>query len=216
MFCSKCGNKIEEGTKFCNKCGNKVENETVDKEKNKPYKIMLIIPVVVLCVLFITSILTLTNKKVNYKESNYNNSIDTNTTINVQYGDTNYENEIYGEKVVEAYVSKYGAIKNIGKLNSITKSEFLEKDNYGRYAFRVTFNYNPIKIDKAGTVFLNNQEAIKTVIAIYILNLDNPGGIYVGTENVIETDYAKWEQMKNYKNLCYGAWNTPLTIKFSD
>ena len=26
MYCSKCGNKIEEGAEFCNKCGNKIES----------------------------------------------------------------------------------------------------------------------------------------------------------------------------------------------
>jgi len=27
MFCSKCGEKLEEGTKFCVKCGNKVDGD---------------------------------------------------------------------------------------------------------------------------------------------------------------------------------------------
>ena len=38
MYCSKCGNKIEEGTQFCNKCGNKIEINTEIEEKNRDGK----------------------------------------------------------------------------------------------------------------------------------------------------------------------------------
>lgn len=31
MFCSKCGNKIEDGVKFCTNCGAKIELENVVK-----------------------------------------------------------------------------------------------------------------------------------------------------------------------------------------
>jgi len=38
MYCSNCGNKIEQGFKFCSHCGNKIEeatyNQSNDKEKN--------------------------------------------------------------------------------------------------------------------------------------------------------------------------------------
>ncbi len=33
MFCSKCGNKLEEGSKFCNKCGKELKLEAHDNKE---------------------------------------------------------------------------------------------------------------------------------------------------------------------------------------
>lgn len=49
MFCSKCGNKIEDGAKFCDSCGNAVAVErlgtnasaTVARKNNKKLPVIL-------------------------------------------------------------------------------------------------------------------------------------------------------------------------------
>lgn len=131
-----------------------------------------------------------------------------------KYGSSRYEASIYGENVVKAYYSKYGGLTfdGVGKIISITKSEFLEKDNYGRYAFKVSFKYNPI--NGQGSI-MTDRENTKTVIAIYLLNLDNPSGLYVGVQNVITTT-SNWEQAKTFNDLCAGDWDTPITMNFID
>lgn len=40
MFCSKCGNQIQDGAQFCPKCGNKVV-EGIVQQGSKEVKIML-------------------------------------------------------------------------------------------------------------------------------------------------------------------------------
>lgn len=59
MYCSKCGNKIEEGTQFCSKCGNSVSNNNVNRiseeeEKRKRNIKTIIVCVAVIAILFIT------------------------------------------------------------------------------------------------------------------------------------------------------------------
>ena len=36
MFCSKCGNKLEEGTAFCPKCGTQVGNGEMEEKQSMP------------------------------------------------------------------------------------------------------------------------------------------------------------------------------------
>ena len=59
MYCSKCGNKIEEDTQFCNRCGNPVKidrNNEQEKERNerehwtKNWKKILISSIIILIV----------------------------------------------------------------------------------------------------------------------------------------------------------------------
>lgn len=147
-----------------------------------------------------------------FNNSKENSNSNLATTQKIEYGCTKYENSKYGADVVRAYYNKYGSFSGVGKITSITNSEFLEKDNYGRYAFKVTFNYNPTNGN--GTTMLD-RESTKTVIAIYLLNLDNPDGLYVGVQNV-KTTSTDWERIKQYDDLCGGAWNTPITLNFTD
>ena len=46
MFCSKCGNKLDENTKYCPKCGTKILEKQVNNKKFKPSPIMIIIIVI--------------------------------------------------------------------------------------------------------------------------------------------------------------------------
>ena len=70
MHCSKCGAKLEEGTKFCSKCGADVSNQGIVKNETKAQNtnkdgkgtaslILGIVSFVVPCVGFITSIIGL-------------------------------------------------------------------------------------------------------------------------------------------------------------
>ncbi len=34
MYCSKCGNEVEEGTSFCPKCGEKLNKENYSEKKD--------------------------------------------------------------------------------------------------------------------------------------------------------------------------------------
>lgn len=186
------------------------------KQEMRPFTSMFLGLLIIAGVFFVVAIVHsfIVNKKMENesKNSSYNYS----STNKVQYGDTKYESSIYGEKVVKAYYSKYGITSDIGKITSITESQFLEKDNYGRYAFKVTFKYNPE--NKAGDTMLD-RESTKTVIAIYFLNLDDPDGLYIGVQNVRELYYTTWikvlEDIKNGRTDCGGKWNSPLTIKFT-
>lgn len=36
MYCSKCGEKLQEGSEFCSKCGNKVRTSVVVTQKTRP------------------------------------------------------------------------------------------------------------------------------------------------------------------------------------
>ena len=40
MFCSKCGNSLQDGTQFCSKCGNKIEG-TAAPAAERNVKVML-------------------------------------------------------------------------------------------------------------------------------------------------------------------------------
>lgn len=180
-----------------------------DNVKNKPLNKLVI---TILIIVGIVAIITMLNKIIN--KNTKEDTIDK-TTYNkeVQYGDSKYENSIYGEKVVRGYYNRFASIDSyVGKIISIKDSEFLEKDNYGRYAFKVTFTYNPK--NGSGTTMLD-RESTKTVIAIYTLNLKDPDGVYVGLSNVIVTT-TDWNTAKKYKDLCGGAWDTPLTLNFGD
>ena len=65
MYCSNCGNQINNNSKFCPKCGNKVvENNQVNnnlqspkKQKRKPYWLLGVIP-------FVTYVITIIIKVV--------------------------------------------------------------------------------------------------------------------------------------------------------
>ena len=203
-------------TKIMSEYEEKLQNKKKKRKKEmKPFTSVFLGLLIIASIFFVVAIVQsfIVNKKMESesKKSSYNYS----STNKVQYGDTKYENSIYGEKVVKAYYSKYGITSDIGKITSITESQFLEKDNYGRYAFKVTFRYNPE--NKAGDTMLD-RESTKTVIAIYFLNLDDPDGLYVGVQNVQELYYTTWikvlEDIKNGKTDCGGTWNSPLTIKF--
>lgn len=180
------------------------------KKRNK--KILLWI-IGIIAILFLFSMFNIFITNITKKNSTNSNITNNVTTNKIEYGSSKYEDSSYGEKVVRAYFSKYGGYVNgVGKITSIVKSEFLEKDNYGRYAFRVTFKYNPI--NGQGATMLD-RESTKTVIAIYLLNLDDPNGLYVGVQNVITTN-SNWQDVKKYQDLCGGAWNTPVTLNFTN
>ena len=60
-----------------------------------------------------------------------------------------------------------------------------------------------------------DRDSTKTVIAIYLLNLENPNELYVGVHNIITTS-LDWNYIKTWSDVCGGAWNTPITLKFTD
>ena len=70
MFCSKCGNKIEDGAKFCDSCGNAIVVEqlgknasaTVSRKSNK--KLPVIITTCVVFIIIATVSIFALNKKV--------------------------------------------------------------------------------------------------------------------------------------------------------
>ena len=208
MRCNNCGKEVIESSEFCPYCGNKIKNGSQPKDfyfylkKFLKYGLIFIIIVCILGVGYDTF----------FKDTKTNQNSASTTPQKIEYGSTKYENSKYGANVVKAYYNKYGSFSGVGKITSITNSEFLEKDNYGRYAFKVTFKYNPTNGN--GTTMLD-RESTKTVIAIYLLNLDNPDGLYVGTQNV-KTTMLNWDTLKEYDDLCGGAWNTPITLNFTD
>lgn len=63
MYCSKCGNKLEEGTQFCNKCGNLVTNNNVnEKNKNdnkKKWSIWVIIAGIIIGIICVKGLATI-------------------------------------------------------------------------------------------------------------------------------------------------------------
>lgn len=46
MYCSKCGNKVEDNQNFCNKCGTKLENSTRKITNNKIWEKILLFSVI--------------------------------------------------------------------------------------------------------------------------------------------------------------------------
>ena len=123
---------------FQNKLNNKKEQQ---KKANKPVKIFFEILVGATIFLMLVSVIQYyTNRK---DSSNENGNTTSSEKNEVQYGSSKYENSIYGEKVVKAYYNNYGGVLGVGEIKSITESQFLEKDNYGRYAFKVSFKYYP-------------------------------------------------------------------------
>lgn len=193
--------------KFKEKLEIKKKNQKeIRKKQLKPLKYSCIIIGIIILILTIISNIS--------KPNSTTSSSSTSSYEKIKYGSTKYENPEYGSKVVTAFYKKYGNYSTIGvgKITSITKSEFLDKDNYGRYAFKVTFKYNPTNGE--GSTMLD-RESTKTVIAIYILNLDNPNGLYVGIQNIILTS-TNWNDIKTWDNVCGGAWNTPVDLIFDD
>lgn len=71
MFCSNCGNKLDEGMTFCNKCGNKVTNVSQKSEKKSSgskKKLVIIILLVMIILLLIILAISLTkgsNRRLN-------------------------------------------------------------------------------------------------------------------------------------------------------
>ena len=73
MFCSNCGNKIENSN-FCSKCGNRVNNIPVKKEKTKKNNkifIILILLIVLTIVLGICEII-ISNDDNKWTNNKYN------------------------------------------------------------------------------------------------------------------------------------------------
>lgn len=148
----------------------------------------------------------------NSKTSNTDVSELENQTPEQLYNSTEYENSVYGEKVVKGYCNQYGSFNGIGKITSITKSTFLEKDGQGRFAFEVSFKYNPTNGN--GDTMLDRESSM-SVYAIYIVNPDDPYGTYTGISSVHYKRFGTWEKIKKDEDLCYGAWGNPLTVKYN-
>lgn len=174
----------------------------VKLEKNRKKKVKYAIIAILVIILFsIFLFLQPDNKHSNFNEEN--SYIDSENT-NEEYENKKYEDGTYGSAVVLGYYEKYSInTEGVGKITSFEESEFLEKDDYGRYAFKVTFKYNPI--NKAGEIMLD-REATDTVISIFIFNPDNPDSLY---GDVITTS-LNWEDIKTWSTLSGGKWNTPV------
>ena len=181
------------------------------KKRNKPFKIAVISVLALIAIL--TGIAIILDSRSNISSTNTSSSTSSSTprTPEQLYNSTKYENPEYGEKVVAGYCSQYGRFNGIGKITGFTNSEFLEKDGQGRFAFEVTFRYNPVNGN--GDTMLD-RESSKRVYAIYIVNPDDPDGVYVGSSNVKQ--FGTWDEIKEYEDVCYGAWGSPVTAKFNN
>lgn len=58
MYCSKCGNELEEGQRECSKCGNQVRNKKINK-LNKIDKIVNITCIIILMIITFSSVKTI-------------------------------------------------------------------------------------------------------------------------------------------------------------
>lgn len=116
------------------------EKKEKQKQASKPVKIFFEILIGATIVLMIVSVIQYYTNRGTSTSTNNNVMSEKNE---VKYGSSKYEDSIYGEKVVKAYYNNYGGVIGVGEIKSITESKFLEKDNYGRYAFKVTFKYYP-------------------------------------------------------------------------
>lgn len=130
-------NKEQIINEFQNKLNNKKEQQ---KKASKPIKIFFEILIGATIILMIVSVIQYYTNREASTSTNNNVMSEKNE---VKYGSSKYEDSIYGEKVVKAYYNNYGGVIGVGEIKSITESKFLEKDNYGRYAFKVTFKYYP-------------------------------------------------------------------------
>lgn len=120
MFCTKCGEKIEEDNLFCTKCGTKVGEETNDKQehqvknfKNKKTRNILLI---ILVVILITVVLIFVGSKVSENkveetekekvEENVKNSTIDEHYFNVLEDKEKIKYEIENEEIAELTISE--------------------------------------------------------------------------------------------------------------
>ena len=232
MKCPNCGNEIYDNQKFCSNCGKELDSNTSKKlSQEEPtikndikatnsqnnsistfytiaknfFKYGVILVIILFAIAFI-------RENLNSQTSNTTISKLENQTPEQLYNSTRYEDSIYGEKVVRGYYNQYGSFDGIGKITSITKSTFLEKDGQGRFAFEVSFKYNPTNGN--GDTMLDRESSM-SVYAIYIVNPDDPYGTYTGISSVHYKRFGTWEEIKQDEDLCYGAWGSPLTVKYN-
>lgn len=90
MFCSKCGNEIQNGEKFCAKCGSPIEGETAPLAQNqqgvataekKDYKKIIMLVTILACVLLIAilAISKITHKVDNKVDGNEGDTLSIDT-----------------------------------------------------------------------------------------------------------------------------------------
>ena len=199
-------NKEKILSEFKTKLNVKLEER---KKRNKPFKIAVISVVAIIVVMIGISVFLDSRSSTSSNNTTTSGISNTPQTPEQLYNSTKYQNTKYGEQVVSGYCSQYGSFSGIGKITSFTSSEFLEKDGQGRFAFEVSFRYNPT--NRNGDTMLD-RESSKKVYAIYIVNPDDPDGVYVGASNV--KFYGTWDKIKAEDDVCFGDWGAPITAKF--
>lgn len=181
MFCSKCGNEIEDGEKFCSKCGAKINTYNIQKcnEKqkvinNKKWLKILIIGTVIMVIglLGLAEWITVINRP----KPNTNTHIETEEEkqerIKRQEENNKIENAIkqFGELVRE---TNQGSVKysNYSKYGTNSKGEIIYKVKYSTstssnkysrifYYQLVSLNSTNTEVIKSGKLYKFNEDTI--------------------------------------------------------
>lgn len=194
MFCSNCGNQIQEGENFCGKCGKKVnEKETKSSVNNnrKTIEIKLNILVIFACVLIATFLIMLLvvynetnnqNSEVSNGINNINSEISSeysNNTINkeLSLNDVQINQEfINSNNMNEATMKVASCAMEYIKLSAPnamwSKINISQKDDYGR--FWVVVNY--VKSSSS-----ENVSFAGVMVWIKDINNNNMGYYYTGS-----------------------------------
>lgn len=152
MFCSKCGNKMEDGAKFCNSCGSALVAEqletnasaTVSRKINKKLPVIITVCIVFIMVAVI-SVFAFNKKidKVTQIVNAYENTINADSfNIHVIMNDNfRYVYEVFGKGGLEnTYIARYdirGDFNNVKSNYEDYLDEFAHGDKTGGYEYEL-------------------------------------------------------------------------------
>lgn len=181
MFCSKCGNEIEDGEKFCSKCGAKVNtynsqkcNEKQKVINNKKWLKILIIGTVIMVIglLGLAEWITVINRPKPNTDTHIETEEEKQESIKRQEENNKIENAIkqFGELVRE---TNQGSVKysNYSKYGTNSKGEIIYKVKYSTstssnkysrifYYQLVSLNSTNTEVIKSGKLYKFNEDTI--------------------------------------------------------